>query len=88
MSTFTVFIIMVIVAIVGLAKMIYDTKKGIRSAFYYNTHPIYNCPNCGQKIPPIHIPKSFKQLLKDEWECQNCKKTFNRFGDEVKYNNR
>jgi hypothetical protein len=42
-----------------------------------------HCPQCGQKMPFLRLPRSFRQLLFGGWTCRNCGCRMNRWGETV-----
>lgn len=72
--------------VVGLLKMVVDTKKGKKSIFYYNADPITHCPKCGHStMESSHFPSTFRQVFFGDWVCKKCGKAFTRFGDEIEH---
>lgn len=51
-----------------------QTKMGI------NLEPPKACPRCGEPLPMIRAPKSFKQAMWGGWTCSKCNTELDKWG--------
>jgi hypothetical protein len=41
------------------------------------------CPSCGEKLPPLRLPRNRRQFMVGGWTCAGCHQAIDRFGDLV-----
>ena len=39
------------------------------------------CPICGQELPKVRVPRSFKQILWGGWTCGKCGQRVDKWGN-------
>lgn len=73
-----VILIVPVLSVIGLVLLIRGTatqgKMGI------NFSPPSACPKCGEPLPKIRAPKSFKQAMWGGWTCSKCNTELDKWG--------
>lgn len=48
-----------------------------------SVRPARCCPNCGQMLPSVRLPRSFREALRGAWRCPHCGALVNRAGQKI-----
>ena len=50
-------------------------------AFFLYGFKMITCQSCGKELPPIRVPKNFKQATRGGWTCSSCGREVDRKGE-------
>jgi hypothetical protein len=64
---------------VGAFLVIRDTVRG-RGNWGMNFNPPQECRECGERLPMVRVPTSFRQALWGGWTCTYCGAEIDKWG--------
>jgi hypothetical protein len=70
-------------SLVGLFLMMRDTARG-RGKWGLNYSPPSECPGCGERLPLVRVPTSFRQAMWGGWTCTYCGCELDKWGKVIR----
>ena len=70
--------VLVALAIVAAWKVVRSTRA--RGAWGVNLKRPHACPCCSERLAPVRVPDSLRQLVFGGWTCRSCGAAIDKWG--------